>query len=1262
MKTMPHALIGLPFVLALVGYAGGQTPPDASMTLETLRERVARNESLIDPIELSYTVQLSRTGEWTPPKGPVRPGRQYSHYRSVWAQSGSRQYVRLDYFYGPNEPARSEVTILDGKTKTTVDLPARMRCSIVTLGSTDWFHVFAAKLRLRPFEDHWRLSELLVPPHAILRNDVEVISGRPTRIVDMTAPDPHSGCVRLWIDPEAGIPLRTCVYDKHPTAPQASVICEVNEVKPYRLPNGGWIPITGLRAIHFRRANPPESAYERIAVDVNSIVTAVPDSLWRIDLPDGAVTYNDLSGVTTTKGQVPKTYEQIAGGHGRFLAGVVTDENGTPIRGVAVAPVAIATVQSDGRPGLRKLVQPHERICAITNAQGRFALEIEPQEKDSYYLTFCHNDYADEQLTGVAPDQHDLQIRLQRGGTVAGRAFFVANGKKIPLVDTEVSVQGGDRMVAGNMRHSRTLTTTDTQGRFEIGGLPVQTQDRSIPSSEPRRYVPLPWQVRCGAAMLVLANVTFEASGDRRELELVVRPSMDTASTLSGRPLPGWADLGLNLDPGSLQGRRLLVCFFDMEQRPGRNCVVALARRAARLQEQGVTILAVHEKGIDASRLKAWRAESAISFPVGTIAGDSDDVKFTWAVRSLPWLILTDRDHVVTAEGFDASEVEQKMTADGSSSDATENPDRVVVTITDNKGNALAHVHVTESETAEPYTTDGRGQFVCRPSDQTRWFYAVDKERRLAQAERFAPGQRQLRMELLPARVVSGRVTDPNGRPLAGVQIAPLPMTSFYVLTDADGQFDVGWQAAWEPRDDRSGLCLMARHVERNLAALVDISWEASRLDIQLTPALAVSGKVTAADGAPVPRATGWLWLEKWTWGCGTPVKEVTTDSRGRFCFQALPQLQTYTLRVAAEGYEVERLSTGAISSVKDQEEIPAIVLAKKTSAETADQTGRLRLRVVDEDGKPVDIASIQMWKHRPDSGAPAETVLVVSTDTPGLYETESIPLGKYHALSIPGEDCATFWQSDVQVQEKPGAALVCRLSRGGTIAGIVTDEKGKPIADLPVVVNSVLCRRDVRTDPNGRFEASHLPDTRYSVIAEPPAGSPYATAILPGGASCGARDLRLVVSPKKEVKSSSSLLGTSLWQWERATLPVERATSAGQRVLVCLFDMDQRPSRVCLQQLSKNASRLREKAVIVVAVQVTKVDRTRLDKWLQENSVDLPVGVVRDDENQTPSPWGMESLPYLILTDKGHVVRAEGFSLDELEARIQGEKEAGKP
>ena len=33
---------------------------------------------------------------------------------------------------------------------------------------------------------------------------------------------------------------------------------------------------------------------------------------------------------------------------------------------------------------------------------------------------------------------------------------------------------------------------------------------------------------------------------------------------------------------------------------------------------------------------------------------------------------------------------------------------------------------------------------------------------------------------------------------------------------------------------------------------------------------------------------------------------------------------------------------------------------------------------------------------------------------------------------------------------------------------------------------------------------------------------------------------------------------------------------------------------------------------------------------------------------------WGVRAQPWLILTDKEHVVRAEGFSVDELDDKIE--------
>ena len=88
--------------------------------------------------------------------------------------------------------------------------------------------------------------------------------------------------------------------------------------------------------------------------------------------------------------------------------------------------------------------------------------------------------------------------------------------------------------------------------------------------------------------------------------------------------------------------------------------------------------------------------------------------------------------------------------------------------------------------------------------------------------------------------------------------------------------------------------------------------------------------------------------------------------------------------------------------------------------------------------------------------------------------------------------------------------------------------------------------------------------------------------------------------------------------------------------------------------QLSKKTPELKDKEVIVIAVQASKVEQAKLDEWVKENDISFPVGMIENNEKKTQFNWGIKSLPWLILTDKKRTVQAEGFSLDELEEKVQ--------
>jgi len=128
-----------------------------------------------------------------------------------------------------------------------------------------------------------------------------------------------------------------------------------------------------------------------------------------------------------------------------------------------------------------------------------------------------------------------------------------------------------------------------------------------------------------------------------------------------GKALPGLNELKLPLDFEQIKGKAILVCFWDMNQRPSRNCIIQLAKQAEQLKQKSVAIIAVQATKTIENKLNEWVKKQNIPFPVGMIQGDVEKTLFAWGVQSLPWLILTDNEHVVRAEGFGLEELDEKI-------------------------------------------------------------------------------------------------------------------------------------------------------------------------------------------------------------------------------------------------------------------------------------------------------------------------------------------------------------------------------------------------------------------------------------------------------------------------------------------------------------------------------------------------------------------------------------------------------------------------
>jgi len=128
-----------------------------------------------------------------------------------------------------------------------------------------------------------------------------------------------------------------------------------------------------------------------------------------------------------------------------------------------------------------------------------------------------------------------------------------------------------------------------------------------------------------------------------------------------GRELPAFEGIDLDITAENTRDKALLLCFFNMNQRPSRNCLLQLSTRAKELMAKDVVVVAVQASKVDDSVLKDWVGKNNIPFAVGMVQGDEKKTRFTWGVRSLPWLILTDIGNVVRAEGFSLAELDEKL-------------------------------------------------------------------------------------------------------------------------------------------------------------------------------------------------------------------------------------------------------------------------------------------------------------------------------------------------------------------------------------------------------------------------------------------------------------------------------------------------------------------------------------------------------------------------------------------------------------------------
>lgn len=663
---------------------------------------------------------------------------------------------------------------------------------------------------------------------------------------------------------------------------------------------GIWFPISGQReeftsdgAVRYR------STAKSTQIRIND--PAFNAFYFDVDIPKGAhardFTRNAKQPEVYRYGEPRKGYDEIVQSGGKFVAGFAVDENGAPVLGVRVEVCGQKKANADNKFSWT-FSSSFEIFNAVTDSQGRFAIELE--EDGFYNLRFSPENHAGIMAYDVPIGTKDLKVTLPKGGTISGRAVRIEDGRKVPIPSVEVKAEQSDRGTYNHLGFDRDRkTVTDSQGRFQFNHLRTKMRSPETRNSQQWEYSPRAWTLSCEKTS---KTVVFYEGANIEDIELIVEPDYANPIPLIGKPLPSFENIQIDFNPEQAKNKRMLVCFWDMNQRPSRRCISQLSTRAEQLKQKDVKIIAVHALKVDENTLNRWIKENDVPFLYGMVEGNIKQTRFLWSVRSLPWLILTDMQHIVRAEGFGLEQLDEKLQETSSAAQVE------VKGLTDNS-------EVVEQAWQGKYEIFGT---VYEPVPHTWW---DDFFTKLETAES-EDGFRTIlmNMENLPE--------DPAACVPAADTVVTVQSNSFNAktTTDAEGQFSfsrlpAGHYTLSYPRVTHSRTGEERVVIEKSSVPFDELG--RARLELH-SDHINVRGRITDAHGQPVAGAKvigtkpSWHWIKDVDSAeVPRPVPFVTTSrADGSYELQGIDPPNTLFLDVSSYLVEAKAPDTGFILDI----------------------------------------------------------------------------------------------------------------------------------------------------------------------------------------------------------------------------------------------------------------------------------------------------------------------------------------------------------
>ncbi|MCX6925509.1 MAG: carboxypeptidase regulatory-like domain-containing protein, partial [Verrucomicrobia bacterium] len=442
---------------------------------------------------------------------------------------------------------------------------------------------------------------------------------------------------------------------------------------------------------------------------------------------------------------------------------------------------------------------------------------------------------------------------------------------------------------------------------------------------------------------------------------------------------------------------------------------------------------------------------------------------------------------------------------------------------------------------------------------------------------------------------------------------------------------------------DRQPLASASKQNSRSEGTAVTAeTGRTNRIEIELNPPPRIAGVVRDPSGTAMPGLALTV-FPQW----GRSEGEVKTDARGRYELPWDPQRFGGSMQTP---YLIARDVGRNLAAAQD-------IDASTTTLDLRLEPGLVVVgRVEDVHGKPLSNASVRVYLWSGNSGSQFDEK-PIRTDAQGRFEATAMPPGRKYSLDATAKG---YGSANENIQEDAETNRVelppCVLKVADhKLAGEVVDTDEKPVARASVYMyGQGQPNGSVRTDDKGRF--------RFEEVCEGSVQLSVSLQSAYGNARAEAGDTNVVVHlgvnqsfSNREAPKRPSLKGKPLPDLTTVDLGGD-AAPAGKPVLLCLFDIEQRPSRRFVKQLAERHDSLQQQGLRVLGLQAAVTTADSFKEWKDANPVPFAVGRLTEKADKTKWASEVDSLPWLILTDGDRRVVAEGFPLDELDAKLKSQ------